>query len=280
MNLSRCEKGHFFDKEKFETCPHCAQGVQSDDSLTTIFTEEFDGGFDVTQPLDIQTTPTEMTTGAPSYQNQDVTEAVDIQNKVPTNPSSGKIFDNPIIEPKGRIFDDPIAEPKDKVIVKPLDDFDDDHTVAFYDDIFSTPSEKKKVSSNVSQSPAGRHAVSTPCTGWLIALDGCHVGQDFHLKAGKNFVGRDASMDIVLDGDKSVSRNKHAIVVYEPKQHLYIVQPGESSELVYLNNNVVLNPMQLKAYDIITVGDVNLLFIPLCGERFNWTDHFKKVFEK
>jgi hypothetical protein len=23
---------------------------------------------------------------------------------------------------------------------------------------------------------------------------------------------------------------------------------------------------------MLTVGDVNLLFIPLCGERFNWGD--------
>lgn len=23
MNLSRCEKGHFFDKEKYAVCPHC-----------------------------------------------------------------------------------------------------------------------------------------------------------------------------------------------------------------------------------------------------------------
>ena len=48
-------------------------------------------------------------------------------------------------------------------------------------------------------------------------------------------------MDIALVGDKSVSRNKHAILVYEPKQHLYLVQPGESSELVYLNDEVVLS---------------------------------------
>jgi len=80
-------------------------------------------------------------------------------------------------------------------------------------------------------------------------------------------------MDIALVGDKSVSRNKHAILVYEPKQHLYLVQPGESSELVYLNDEVVLSPMKLQAYDVITVGEVKLLFMPLCGAKFNWTDY-------
>lgn len=65
----------------------------------------------------------------------------------------------------------------------------------------------------------------------LIAMGGAHVGQDFHLKVGKNFIGRDIQMDIALVGDKSVSRNRHAIVVYEPKKHLYLVQPGDSSGL-------------------------------------------------
>ena len=83
-------------------------------------------------------------------------------------------------------------------------------------------------------------------------------------------------MDVVLDGDKSVSRNKHAIIVYEPKQHLYLVQPGESSELVYLNDEVVLSPVKLKAYDKITVGEVTLLFMPLCGEQFNWSQMLQK----
>ncbi len=79
-------------------------------------------------------------------------------------------------------------------------------------------------------------------------------------------------MDIALTNDKSVSRNKHVIVTYEPKQHLYLVQPGESSELAYLNSEVILTPVRIKAYDMITVGEVNLLFMPLCGERFDWTE--------
>ena len=153
---------------------------------------------------------------------------------------------------------------------------DDDHTVAFYHDIFSSPTTSKAntapVKETVAKEPVKR-SVSTPCTGWVIALDGNHLGEDFRLKVGKNFVGRDTSMDIALVGDKSVSRNKHAILVYEPKQHLYLVQPGESSELVYLNDEVVLSPMKLQAYDVITVGEVKLLFMPLCGAKFNWTDY-------
>ena len=97
---------------------------------------------------------------------------------------------------------------------------------------------------------------------------------------GKNFIGRDAKMDVALTEDKSVSRDRHAIVVYEPKAHLYLIQPGESSSLVYRNNEVVLTPVKLEAYDMITVGDVNLLFMPLCGERFNWGDLLEELKKK
>ncbi len=51
MNLCRCERGHFYDKEKFATCPHCAGGGASDEKLTEAFTE------DVTVPMNGASAP-------------------------------------------------------------------------------------------------------------------------------------------------------------------------------------------------------------------------------
>lgn len=259
MNLSRCENGHFFDKEKYATCPHCAKGFVADDSLTTVFTEELDGGMPVTEAAD---------SGIPVNSEVPPVQIPPAQSMSP-QPEVPQPFTPPPVQPL------PVTMPVEQQI-NGIED--DDHTVAFYDDIFISQ-DIKTVSSVVPASVAhtsGMPKVTTPCVGWLVVTKGMHLGQDYHLKTGKNFIGRDPGMDIVLDGDKSVSRNKHAIVVYEPKQHLYLVQPGESSELVYLNDSVVLSPMQLKTYDIITVGEVNLLFMPLCGEKFNWTDELKK----
>ena len=73
---------------------------------------------------------------------------------------------------------------------------------------------------------------------------------------------------------KRIKAKGATVIIYEPKQHLYLVQPGEASSLVYCNNEVVLNPVELKAYDMITVGEVNLVFMPLCGQQFNWNDIF------
>ena len=106
----------------------------------------------------------------------------------------------------------------------------------------------------------------------MVGLTGEIAGKSFELKTGKNFIGRGNNMDVVIPGDKSVSRNKHAIILFEPKNKLFMVQPGESRELFYLNGNVVLNTEKVQAYDEITIGNSELLFIPLCGEQFSWDE--------
>lgn len=274
MNLSRCDKGHFFDKEKYATCPHCQGGAGADDSLTTVFTE------DMTAAGPVVTDPTPAPVPTPPVDIPPASES--------TLPIGGTPVEQPTV-PSGAIMGGDTVPLTDNVMphdfkTVPIDEnfvgaSDDDHTVAFYDDIFSDVAGSSNVV-NAPGAPAQANTISSPCVGWLIALGGAHIGQDYHLKVGKNFIGRDAQMDIALTGDKSVSRNRHAIVVYEPKQHLYLVQPGDSSGLVYRNNEVVLSPVKLEAYDMITVGEVNLLFMPLCGERFNWSTLLEELSKK
>ena len=111
---------------------------------------------------------------------------------------------------------------------------------------------------------------SEPVTGWLVAINGQHFGEDFRLKAGRNFIGRDASMDVCLSNDTTVSRYKHATIVYDPKNNIYLVQPGESKELCYLNDNVVLCVQEIRKSDILQLGESKLMFIPCCDETFDW----------
>ena len=263
MNLCRCEKGHFYDKEKYDTCPHCAGGSASDETLTTVFTE------DATAPVTAAGGMEEIP-GPPPFPvagmaaDQETVAVNEFNQDTPTVPLQPEIF--PTFGPVSHI-------PKTEGMNE-----DDDHTVGFFDDdIFGGPAAGKGGSKNGMFASPAANKVSTPCVGWLIASGGQHEGTDFRLKVGKFFVGRSPQMDIALTEDKSVSRDKHAIVVYEPREHLYLVQPGESSSLVYHNNKVVLTPVQLQAYDMITVGDVNLLFMPLCGERFNWSDLLEEM---
>ena len=111
-----------------------------------------------------------------------------------------------------------------------------------------------------------------PVVGWLVCIEGDHYGESFQLKSGRNFVGRNANMDVVLAGDMSVSRERHAVIIYEPKAKCFIAQAGDARELFYLNDNVVLNNELMKNYDVITVGNEKLLFVALCGPQFCWED--------
>jgi len=109
-----------------------------------------------------------------------------------------------------------------------------------------------------------------PVVGWLVCVEGMNLGADYRLRSGRNFVGRAASMDVAISGDDRISRDRHAIIVYDPKSRKFMVQTGESKELFYLNDKVVLATTELKANDILSIGATKLMFIPCCGKSFDW----------
>ena len=109
-----------------------------------------------------------------------------------------------------------------------------------------------------------------PIVGWLVCVEGNHFGEDFRLRAGKNFIGRSPNMDVCLSGDPSVSREKHAIVLYDPNNNIFLVQSGDSKELSYHNDNLVLSPVELHPYDLLKIGATKLMFIPFCSDKFTW----------
>lgn len=251
MNLCRCDQGHFYDKEKYSSCPHCAGGSASDEKRTEAFTGDF--------------------TDSVTQEKAENSSAKAVAQEEPI-----QVQGIPPINIPNMFADQPTVMDMSVLTVSDSEE-DSDHTIGLYDDVFSEVSGTKNKSSVKN---AVSNKVDTPCVGWLVALGGEHIGTDFRLKIGKNFIGRSPQMDIALTEDKSVSRESHAIVVYEPRAHLYLVQPGESSSLVYRNNDVVLTPTTLEAYDMITVGDINLLFMPLCGARFNWGDLLEEMKKK
>lgn len=109
-----------------------------------------------------------------------------------------------------------------------------------------------------------------PVTGWLVCVEGPDKGRDFRLRSEKNALGRSPSSDVCLSGDDTVSRERHAFVVYNPRNRTFSVRAGESRGLVYLNGEEVEFSHRLEAYDVIEVGRSRLLFVPLCGEAFSW----------
>lgn len=144
-------------------------------------------------------------------------------------------------------------EPSVKIEKPPIEkpSTDDIKTVGFFNQILETEAD--------------------PVVGWLVCVKGNHLGKDYRLKSGRNFVGRGEEMDVCLKGENSVSREKHATIIYEPKENKFFAQPGDSKELFYLNGNLVSAMEQIKAYDRIQLGDAELMFIPCCSDSFKWS---------
>jgi hypothetical protein len=194
MNMTRCENGHFYDSDRYESCPHCNQT-----SVSTVLQDE-DGEKEYTLPL--------------TSSEQD---------------AAGGLKDLITDARGGSGEDDAMA------------------TVGYFGAIGSEP-----------------------VVGWFVATSGNHFGEDFKLKSGRNFIGRSTEMDVALTGDASVSRDKHAVILYEPKGNKFLVQAGDAKELFYLNDEVVLSAKEIAANDVLSVGETKLMFIPCCSEKFNW----------
>ena len=109
-----------------------------------------------------------------------------------------------------------------------------------------------------------------PVVGWLVCVEGPSIGRSYILHEGRNFIGRNEQYDINLEGDNTVSRSVHAIVIFEPKQKVFYGQTGEATSLLYRNGEVVLTNVKLNDRDVLEVGDTKLMFVPFCDERFCW----------
>lgn len=109
-----------------------------------------------------------------------------------------------------------------------------------------------------------------PVVGWLVCIKGPSRGRDYRIRSGRNGIGRSEAMDVQIAGDNTVSRENHAFLVYEPRKRSFSIRPGDGRGLVYLNGDEVVQASDIKGYDIIEIGETQLMFVPLCGEKFNW----------
>lgn len=110
-----------------------------------------------------------------------------------------------------------------------------------------------------------------PVVGWLVIVDGPGIGQDLRITAGFNRIGRDPDMSIQIDfGDEAISRQEHAVLVFDAKNNVYRIKHGSGQNLTYVNGESILDATPLQAHDEIELGKTKLRFIPLCTEDFSW----------
>lgn len=109
-----------------------------------------------------------------------------------------------------------------------------------------------------------------PVVGWLVGLKGEYKGVSFTLKSGRNYIGRSLNMDVALAKENTVSRDRHSIISFDPKQKKFFIQSGESRGLTYVNGELLMSFREINIYDVISLGACDLMFVPLCTDRFSW----------
>ena len=143
---------------------------------------------------------------------------------------------------------------------------DDGKTMSFFSAVLDSANSNERAAKKSTE----------PVVGWLVCVSGSHFGEGFSIRAGMNSIGRNASNSIVVSKDGSVSREKHAFVVYEPRKREFYVKPGESSGLTYVNDDYITDTVKIKNRDIVEVGNSKMIFVPLCDDSFSWEDYMNK----
>ena len=114
-----------------------------------------------------------------------------------------------------------------------------------------------------------------PVVGWIVCIKGAEQGQSYNLYDKQNTIGRDEGNDVVIRGDDTISRENHARIAYDIRHNAFTLIAKESINNIYLNDEPVYAPTKLASYDLIEMGESQFLFVPLCCDRFIWTDVIK-----
>lgn len=120
------------------------------------------------------------------------------------------------------------------------------------------------------ENPPGAAGVTVPVTGWLVCVEGPSKGKDYKIHPEYNRIGRGSSMDICILGDETISRENHAMIAYDSLERAFYFAPATGGSIVRVNGKAVLGNVELNAYDRITIGKSQFIFIPFCGEKFEW----------
>lgn len=111
-----------------------------------------------------------------------------------------------------------------------------------------------------------------PVVGWLVCIDGPTRGTAYEIHSQYNFIGRSEKMDVSIPEDPHISAENSAVVAYDNAERVFFFGPGSGHNGVRVNEKMILNATMINAYDVLTVGLTKLLFVPLCGDRFDWNE--------
>lgn len=97
--------------------------------------------------------------------------------------------------------------------------------------------------------------------GFLVTYNRYPLGKSFEIYEGKNYVGRDGSCDISVDGDDQIS-GTHMMILYRGVDNRFRIFDEKSTNGTFVNK-MVTDEGDLQNYDIIRIGNTVFLFIAI-----------------
>lgn len=137
--------------------------------------------------------------------------------------------------------------------------FGDVNTAALIQSIISTPP-KKSV----------RYRAQLEIHAFVIAIDGPMIGASYACYNEKTRIGRGKENEISLNRDGIVEEMPCAFITYDRFECKYSITPTDAGTVIRLNEEPIYEETALSLYDRISLGDTDLMFIPVCGEKFRW----------
>lgn len=234
MEIIRCSNGHFYDSSVYHTCPRCEQERNGAGSMF-IGTDFARDSFDNNGSASFSPTGGFMQTEAFQEGGFTPTQPADSTNGSAQRTTSAY----PKTEPANNGFAMPKTEPVGPIF-------------------------------NVSGPGAAQAAPITPVVGWIVCIEGPTKGRDYHIFARNNFIGRSKNMDISIPEDPTISGENSALIGYHDPSKSFFFGLVSGHNMVTINDEVVFRPERIKAYDILGIGNSKFVFVPLCGEQFDW----------
>ena len=118
-----------------------------------------------------------------------------------------------------------------------------------------------------------------PVAGWLVAVNGRCKGKDYRIHSENNYIGRSMNMDICIPEDDMISRENHASIAYDARTKKFYFTPCNNRNIARVNENAVFTTTELSPYDIIELGATSFVFVPFCGEQYDWVELFSQRME-
>lgn len=110
-------------------------------------------------------------------------------------------------------------------------------------------------------------------TGWLVGIGGPAWGKSFELHEECSYIGSGPGNEISNPQDAALAEEKDCVIAYDDVDRRFYVGMGQGKSILRLNDRPVLMTQELKKGDRLKIGAGTYLFVPLCGETFDWKDY-------